>query len=86
MKWAALVTAITNLLLRIVEMLGEGQSRRQRADYEQDIKDIRSDPVGYANAKFGGVRNPETAASGMHSNDPAGAGDPKPQRAGNHSD
>lgn len=84
MKWAALLTAITNLLLRVVEILGEGQSRRQRADYEQDIQDIRDDPVGYANAKFGGVRNPEAAASGMHSNDPAGAGDPVPQRTGNH--
>lgn len=86
MKWAALLTAITNLLLRVVEILGEGQSRRQRADYEQDINDIRDDPVGYANDKFGGVRDTETAAPDMHGNDSAGAGNPEPQRAGNHSD
>lgn len=86
MKWAALLTAITNLLLRVVEILGEGQSRRRRVDYEQDVEDIRSDPVGYANHKFGGVRDAEAEASDMHGNDPAGAGYPVPQRPGNHPD
>lgn len=85
MKWAALLTAITNLLLRVVEILGEGQSRRQRADYEQDINDIRDDPVGYANDKFG-MRDTKAEADDMHSDTPERAGDPKPQRAGNHPD
>lgn len=85
MKWAALLTAITNLLLRVVEILGEGQSRKRRADYEQDIQDIRSDPVGYANAKFG-VRDSEAETSDVHSDTSERTGDPVPQRTGNHSD
>lgn len=85
-KLLALLTAIAHLLHRVLDAIGEQKIKQQRADYEQDIKDIRSDPVGYANHKFGGVRDPEAKADDMHGNDSAGAGDPVPQRAGNHSD
>lgn len=85
-KLLALLTAITQLLHRVLDAIGEHKIRQQQADYEQDIKDIRSDPVGYANHKFGGVRDAEAEASDMHGNDSAGAGDPVPQRSGNHSD
>lgn len=85
-KLIALLTAITQILHRVLDAIGEHKIRQQRADYEQDIKDIRSDPVGYANDKFGRVRNPEAEADDMHGNDSAGAGDPVSQRASNHSD
>lgn len=85
-KLIAALTAIAHAIRAVLEAIGRYEIKKQRADYEQDIQDIRSDPVGYANSKFGGVRDSEAKASDMYGNDSAGAGDPVSQRSGNHFD
>lgn len=78
--------ALLDLLQRTIDAIRDHQTKKQRADYEQDVQTIRDDPVGYANRKFGGVRDTKASTSDMHGNDPTGAGDPVPQRPGNHPD
>lgn len=62
MKYLALLTALSELLNRILAALSRRERERKQAEYEQDIEHIQDDPVGYARSEYGSVRQSDAGA------------------------
>jgi len=59
MKLLSLIQAVIKLLLLLVEYLESSKVKRSEKEYQSRVKEIKQDPVAYANRKFSGV--PESA-------------------------
>ena len=53
MNVLALVTALANIVIQLLDFAKKQLSKKRQEEYRDDVKGIEEDPISYANKRYG---------------------------------
>lgn len=57
MKYLNVVRLVLEVLAALAAFMRERERKQQQAEYDQTVRDIEADPVGYAQREYGRLRD-----------------------------
>lgn len=68
MNVLALVTALANIVLQLLDFAKKQLSKKRQEEYRNDVKSIEEDPISYANKRYGSGLPDSESSTELHSN------------------
>ena len=67
MNVLALVTALANIVLQLLDFAKKQLSKKRQEEYRSDVKSIEEDPISYANKRYGNSLSDSKSSTELHS-------------------